>query len=226
MFKDYIKILSQNQLFANISTKKLEGLLTCLNPVIKDYTKSEYIVLRGDTARYLSVVLQGSISLIKESYSGSSSLIGILKQGDIFGEALIFMDKAIYPVSILSIENTKIMYIPKEKIPGQCENTCSHHNILIKNLLEILSKKVLMLNKKVDYLTIKSMRQKLVTYILDEYKKAGNPSFTLPHNRNDLADFLNVSRSSMSRELCRMRDEGMITFDRQRVSIVDLDKLR
>ncbi|HAN09157.1 MAG TPA: transcriptional regulator [Clostridiales bacterium] len=225
MFQEYIKILSQNALFANISTKELENLIACLNPSLKDYSKNEYVALQGDTAKYLSVILQGSISLIKESYSGNSTLIGTLKQGDIFGEALIFMDKAIYPVSILSIEKTKIMYISKEKIPGQCENTCAHHNNLITNLLGILSKKVLMLNKKVDYLTIKSMRQKLITYILDEYKKAGNLSFTLPHNRNDLSNFLNVSRSSMSRELCRMRDEGIIAINRQHMTIIALDKL-
>jgi CRP-like cAMP-binding protein len=84
----------------------------------------------------------------------------------------------------------------------------------------------LLLNQRVEYLTIKSMRGKISNYLLEQYRITGNNHLILPLNRNELADFLNVSRPSMSRELCSMRDEGVIDFHLNAFRIVDIEKLK
>jgi CRP-like cAMP-binding protein len=103
---------------------------------------------------------------------------------------------------------------------------CPWHRTLVTNLLGITSERALMLNKKVEYLTIKSIRGKISTFLLDLYKKTGNNNVMLNMNRNELADFLNVSRPSKSREMCRMRDEGIIDFHLSTIRIKDVEALR
>jgi CRP-like cAMP-binding protein len=93
-------------------------------------------------------------------------------------------------------------------------------------MLGIISEKALMLNRKVEYLAIKSMRAKISTFLLEQYKKTGKTTFMIPLNRNELADFLNVSRPSMSREMCRMKEEGIIDFHRASIRIINPDALK
>ena len=118
------------------------------------------------------------------------------------------------------------MYIHPEKILGVCDKVCFSHKTLISNIVKVISKKAFILNKKVEYLTIKSMRGKLSKYLIEQYKIAGSLTFTISLNREELADFLNVSRPSMSRELCKMRDSGVIDFYKESVRIINLKELQ
>lgn len=226
MLENYYHQLSKTALFKTNKEVEIKSLIECLSPKIKTYEKNEYVAIVDDDVHYLGIVLKGSISLYKESQSGSNMLISILKTGDLFGEALVFLDHSKYPVNILATENTELMLISKERIINQCSNACSFHTNLIRNLLEVLSKKVVLLNKKVDYLSIKNMRAKIATFLIEEYKKTNSTSLLLSMSRNELADFLNVSRPSMSREMGRMRDEGIIRFYKNRVTILNLDSLK
>jgi CRP/FNR family transcriptional regulator, dissimilatory nitrate respiration regulator len=142
------------------------------------------------------------------------------------GEVVAFLDKPSWPATIEAQEACTVAFVYKDKILGQCENVCDWHNTMIRNMLKILSQRAMMLNRKVDYLTIKSMRAKICTFLLQQYKETGAATFMLPMNRNDLADFLNVSRPSMSRELSRMKDEGMIDFHLSSFRILDLEALK
>jgi CRP-like cAMP-binding protein len=116
--------------------------------------------------------------------------------------------------------------LKREKIIGECRNVCPWHRMLIQNMLRIISEKALILNRKVEYLTIGSIREKISKFLLEQFKVTGKTTFTLPMNRKELADFLNVSRPSLSREMSRMRDEGIIDFHMATVKIIDLEKLK
>jgi CRP-like cAMP-binding protein len=113
-----------------------------------------------------------------------------------------------------------------QKILGYCDGKCPWHRQLVLNMLKILSEKALILNKKLEYVSIKSMREKLGTYFLDQYRRNKSLTFMLPLNRNELADFLNVSRPSMSREMSRMKDDGIIDFHMSTVRILDFEALK
>ncbi len=107
-----------------------------------------------------------------------------------------------------------------------CAESCPWHKALISNMLKIVSEKALMLNQKVNYLTIKSLRGRISAFLLDHYKKARQTTLTLPLNRNEMADYLNVSRPALSREMGRMKDEGLIDFYLSTFRILDLDALK
>jgi CRP-like cAMP-binding protein len=143
-----------------------------------------------------------------------------------FGEIVAFAGIKLWPSTVYAERDASILYIQPQKVLGICDKACAPHKILISNILNLISNKAFLLNKKVEYLTIKSIKGKLSKYLMEQYKKAGNLTFSIELNREELADFLNVSRPSMSRELCKIRDEGIIEFYRETIKIIDIAKLQ
>lgn len=226
MSTDLCKKLINFDLFKGISQDLLPKLLKCLNFQSFTYKKNEYIAMENEKSKGIGIVLSGSISIIKETLTGSRIILANFKEGDTFGEIIAFSSMGIFPSTVFVQTDCEIMFIYPEKILGICENICASHKILIKNILCLISNRALLLNKKVEYLTIKSIRSKLCKYLLEQYKKTGTLTFTLPLNRENLADFLNVSRPSMSRELCKLRDEGIIEFYKETIKIKNLEQLK
>lgn len=226
MYEKWVDVLSNTLLFQEIQTKYLSPMLQCIRPKINDYDKQEYIALVGDEFKGVGIILSGTASVIKENAAGNRFIISLLGEGDIFGEMAVFSSLNEWPASVQAQEPVTALFIPGEKIVGNCPNACMGHKQLIMNMLTIISEKALLLNRKVDYLSIKSMRGKVCTYLLEQYKKNDSLIFMLPMNRNELADFLNVSRPSMSREMSRLRDEGVIDFYMSSIKIKDLEALK
>lgn len=226
MYEKYLEILSESTLFHNIERKDLSTLLNCLKPRILLYKKYDYIAKEGDSFDSIGIILKGEATVSKESLSGSRVVLTLLKKGDVFGEMAAFTSEPCWPATVQTQEASEVFFLNKENIIGECNKMCQWHRTMISNFIRIISKRALMLNKKVEYLTIKSMQGKISTYLLEQYKKTGNRNINLSLNRNELADFLNVSRPSMSREMCKMRDEGIIDFHLSAFRILDLEALK
>lgn len=226
MYEKWISILSKTFLFADIQPENLSSMVQCLQPKICHYKKHEYIAIAGDEFEGVGIILSGTASVIKENVAGNRVIISLLDEGDMFGEMAAFSSLSAWPASVQAQEQVTALFIPGEKIVGNCPHACAGHKQLIVNMLAIISEKALQLNKKVDYLSIKSMRGKISTYLLEQYNKTGSLIFMLPMNRNELADFLNVSRPSMSREMSRLRDEGIIDYYMSSIKIKDIEKLK
>ena len=221
----FLPILTQSALFHTIKPEDLRGMLGCLQPKIHAYAKNDYIALEGENLSGIGIMLVGHGIIIKENAAGQRYIMGRLESGDIFGEMVVYAVNSVWPATIQALENCTVMFLSREKIIGECCKTCPWHRSLIENILRIISEKALFLNKKLEYLTIRSMRGKISAYLLDQYKKNKLPMFTLPMKRHELADFLHVSRPSMSREMGKMRDEGVIKFERSTIEILDTEKL-
>lgn len=226
MFDTYHEELSKTDLFCGIEREDLGAMLNCLKPKVCSYNKNDYIVTGGDAYESLGIVLRGKATVSKDNAAGNRVVMTILKQGDIFGEIVAFSRQMTWPATVQAQEICEVLFLPREKIVGECERLCAWHRTLIRNFLRIISERAIMLNKKVEYLTIKSMRGKISTYLLEQYKKTGDKNIILPLNRNELSDFLNVSRPSMSREMCKMRDEGVIDFHLTEFKILDIKSLK
>lgn len=226
MLKKMDKELRKSTLFRGINDEELSSLLHCLNPKILSYKKNDYIAITGDKFDSIGILLKGEASIIKENASGNLTIVTILKPGDMFGEVLVFSDQSFWHSTIQALKDCQVMFLKRDKIIGECRNVCSWHRMLIQNMLRIISEKALILNRKVEYLTIGSIREKISKFLLEQFKVTGKTTFTLPMNRKELADFLNVSRPSLSREMSRMRDEGIIDFHMATVKIIDLEKLK
>lgn len=226
MFKKIDKGLSESPLFKDITNNDLSSLLYCLKPKIHMYKRNGYIAIAGDRFDSIGIILQGEATVNKENAAGNRTILTILKPGDMFGEILVFSDQSFWPATIQAHQTCKVLFLSRDKIIGRCKNVCPWHNMLIKNMLRIISEKALLLNRKVEYLTIIGIREKIITFLLEQYKKSGSTIFTLPMNRKELAEFLNVSRPSLSREMCRLRDEGIIDFHMATVKIICPERLK
>lgn len=225
MENKWIDVIEKTDLFKDIDTTDIPHLLKCFNCRITEYKKDEYIAIESDKFTGVGLILQGNVAITKEDFNGNQNIITLLKKGDTFGEVIAFTDNAKWPSSVLAQSDCYIMFFNPERVLGMCNNACVFHKALVKNMLRIISTKAQILNKKVEYLTMKTIRGKLCKYILDHYKKANSLTVRLPLNRNELANFLNVTRPSLSRELCKMRDDGLIDFQKEAVKIIDLELL-
>jgi len=217
-----VNILAASPLFNAIPANELAGMLACLNPKVESFTKGSYIAVEGDEFGGLGILLAGEAAVIKENAAGVRSMMTTLATGHMFGEMVAFSARRFWPASVFAQTDCTAVFLPPGKITGECEKTCVNHTRMINNMLQILSEKALLLNRKVEYLAIRSMRIKIATYLLEQYKRTGKKTFYIPLKRNDLADFLNVSRTALSREMGRMRDAGLIEFYRSAVKINDL----
>jgi CRP-like cAMP-binding protein len=226
MFEKYLEEVSKTSLFQGIERDDIPAMLNCLKPRVCSYNKNDYIVTGGEAYESVGIVLKGAATVSKENAEGNRIVMTLLKQGDIFGEIIAFSSQMTWPATVQAQETCVVLFLPRGKIVGECDRMCSWHRTLIQNFLRVISERAMMLNKKVEYLTIKSMRGKISTYLLEQYSREGDVNITLPLNRNELSDFLNVSRPSMSREMSKMRDEGIIDFHLTAVKIMDIEGLK
>ena len=148
-----------------------------------------------------------------------------LEQSDIFGEALLFSKQPLWPATIKATKATKIMFIPLETFIKTLPDCHQCQTKILSNLLEDLSEKAILLTRKVHYLTLKGMREKIFAYLTDIYKRQHSNTIQLPHNREQMAEVLNVSRTALSRELGRLRDEGLIDITGRTVTIKNIEDI-
>ena len=228
MKKNHIEVLKQCDLFADVVDGDIENVVMCFNPTIKTYKKNEFVKMADDNLTEIGIVLEGVVSITKENLAGHRSVIAMLDQGHMFGEIAVFSGKETWPATVTATKAPcVIMFISAEKLVTNCQNRCVFHTSLIHNMLKILSQSAIRLNKKIEYMSMKSIRTKLSTYILEQSFKNKNANmFIMPLNRNELADFLNVTRPSLSREMAKMKDEGLIDYFRDTMSIVNAEELK
>lgn len=226
MLQKKMEVLLKSALFEGITNDELPLLINCLKPKINSYKKNDFITIAGQKFSSIGIVLNGEVTVNKENAAGNRTMMTILKPGEMFGEIVVFSNHSVWPSTVEAQENCEVLFIDRERITGECKNVCTWHKTLIQNMLSIISERALLLNRKVEYLTITGVREKICTLLLEQYNKTGRTTFTLPMNRKELSEFLDVSRPSLSREICRMRDEGIIDFHLSSFKILDLDKIK
>ena len=174
----------------------------------------------------LGIVIEGVLNLVSWKYSGNRVIVTTLEKDDLFGEALIYATEGNSPYDLVSSGESKVLLIPYKIFSNMCSNNCSYHAQLIKNMLTILSDKIVMLNNKMSILNAETLKGRIAVYLLSLQKKSNTMIFDMPMNRQKLAEFLNVKRPSLSRELSNMQNDNIIEVYRSSVKILDMDKLR
>lgn len=223
--EQYFPILKNCVLFRGIEEKDYNHLLGCLDVQIKHFDEEEYLFFAGDILNHIGIVLSGRAQILKENLAGNKHIIAILDPSDMFAEGIVCTATRMSPVTVQAMEPLKILLIPYERIIKSCGRSCAFHIGLIQNMMVILGEKNVILNYKLDLLTLKGMREKLASYLLKASLEYGSNTFQIPLNRTELAEFLNVSRTSMCRELTRMKDEGLIDLYGRSFKIMDKERL-
>ncbi|MBC3899654.1 cyclic nucleotide-binding domain-containing protein [Acetobacterium malicum] len=206
-----LDVLRKVKLFDGID-ENLEAMLQCLGGEEKTYDRGEIILLTGQPVPAVGVVLSGEVQVIQEDYYGNRSILTELSPSHIFGEAFASAGIKESPVTVLAKTNTTVMFLGIERTINTCPNSCIFHNHLIENLLKILARKNILLSNKNQLLSRRTIQDKVLSYLSLQAEKKGNLAFEIPFTRNELADFLCVDRSALSRVLSKLQKEGTIEY--------------
>lgn len=226
MYSKWLNSLTKVKLFEDLDKDELITMLMCISPSVSSYKKKEYITNTGEDFTGIGIIVEGKVIVTKENAAGDRIIMAKLEEGDLFGEMIAFSNHDKWPATVIAETTCTVLFLSPDKIIGNCPNMCPGHKFLIQNMLTLVSQKALGLNRKMEYLAIKSIRGKISTYLLEQHKKHGEQTFMIPLKRNELAEFLNVSRPSLSREMIKMKDEGVIDFYRSSFKILDLKMLK
>lgn len=206
-------------LFSGIPDIELKSLLSCLNTRASTYSKNQVMTVTGTHLHGIGILTSGEAIITKENAAGDRSVVDVIGRGEVFGEIAAFSGEPVWPATVIAQEQSTAVFIEVWRITRTCDNACPGHRQLIDNALGIVAHKARILSRKLEYMSIKSLRAKVATFILEQAQKSGRSTFIMPLNRNELADFFSVSRPSLSREMGRMRDEGLIDYHRSAVVI-------
>jgi CRP-like cAMP-binding protein len=212
--RKYLPIIKMCELFDGIDDNILADVLTCLNAEVKSFRKGDTVCRAGEFTNSAGVVLTGRIYLESNDFLGNKSIVTEFTPGRCFGESYAFAKNMTMPFNIVAKENSDILVFDMRRLAAPCVKDCMNHRLLTDNLLCSMAAKHCELNNKITHLSRRTTREKLISYLSEQANLQKTIIFTIPFNRQQLADFLSVDRSAMSNELCKMRDEGMIVFDK------------
>lgn len=206
----YLKVLKKCPLFFDIEDGYLTKMLVCLGARIETFDKKYTIFAEGTPAKYIGVVLSGSVQIIQIDYYGNRSILSELNEGEVFAEAFACAESKSLPVSVIANETCEVMLIDCNHILHTCSNNCGFHQQLIFNLMKDLATKTILFHQRIEITSKRLTREKLMTYLIQQAKKAGSNGFDIPFDRQELADYLEVDRSGLSAEISKLKKEGMI----------------
>ncbi|MCI8669477.1 MAG: Crp/Fnr family transcriptional regulator [Lachnospiraceae bacterium] len=198
-------------LFDGMSWEEQKALLTCLDVRNKVYEKDEILMADEMKKGIIGIVVSGSITIYNEDFWGNRNIIARCRKGDMFGEAFAGAGEVL-EMDICTSEKTEIMYIKFENIIQPCEKYCEHHKVLVANLLKIISTKNIYLTRKIKHLSKRSTREKILSFLSEQAKLNQKNEFAIDFNRQELADYLSVDRSAMSRELSKLKAEHILDY--------------
>lgn len=207
-------------LFQGFKEEEVQGMLSCLSARTAHYKKGEFIFYMGDFISSVGMVLQGSVQVIREDAWGNCQILAKMGEGQLFGESYACSGKEPLMVSVVALQESKILFLDVRKMLTVCSSACQFHSRLIQNLLSVMAGRNLILTAKIDHISQKTIREKVMSYLSWQSKKIGSKSVEIPFNRQQLADYLAVDRSALSAELSKMRKEGMIEYERNYFNLI------
>ncbi len=216
----YLHILTRCELFTGIDPGDIPGMLDCLGAVLRSVGKNGYIMSEGDSAEYVGILLSGSARIEKQDFYGNRSIVTDIIPGELFAESFACAGVNTMPVSVVANAEAEYMLIHCQRITVGCSNACCFHSRLIYNLLGVVARRNLEMHRKQEIVSQKTTREKLMTYLLAQAKTAGSKDFTIPFDRQALADYLGVERSAMSTELGKLKKDGVIDFQRSHFTLL------
>lgn len=209
----FYPVLKTTPLFNQFEDDELSHMLSCLRANLIDYKKEETVLLQGNTIFGAGIIVNGSVFSQRENIDGNKIILSSYNTGDMFGEELLLSGITVVPFSLIANELTSIIYIDCSEISKFCKLSCVHHSKLVINLTQMLSAKIIQMDRKMDIVQKRTIREKLMAYFNYMAEQEGSAAFEIPFSRQGLADYIGVNRSAVSRELWKMQKDGIISFN-------------
>ena len=205
-------VLAQTALFHGIEQKNYEALFDCLNARILPFKKGEMIFASGLPARSVGILLDGAAQAVRDDIAGNRYILAAIEPSDVFGESYAAAETESLPIAVIAMRDSKALLLPYARVTRGCSNACGFHAKLVENFLGILAQKNIQLNQKLEHLSKRTTREKLMSYLMEQAQRQGGRYFRVPFNRQELADYLMVDRSALSSELSKLRAEGILEY--------------
>ena len=213
--------LEKSPLFRDISYAEYVSMLSCFQAVQRSFRPDELIYdLSGSGRDAVGIVERGTAALIRIDEEGVSTVMEELGTGGVFGRSLAFAGSGEDSLEVVCRTPCDVLFIDYPHILKRCERACAHHSMLVQNMLQLISEKAQALSRRVDVLSRRSIREKLLCYFRQLSEKEGSKTFTLPFSLSTLADYIATDRSAMMRELKHLREEGVIRSDGRQISLL------
>lgn len=222
LMEEYLSILEKCALFSGIRISDLSTLLNCLGAKIVNFEKKETILTEGEPAHSIGILLSGSAQMIQIDYFGNRSLVASVEPSDLFGESFACANAPAFPNDVVAKEKTCVMFLDCKKITQACCNACQFHQQIIYNLMKVIAEKNILLHQKIEITSKRSTREKLLAYLMIQAKKHQSNHFTIPFDRQELADYLLVDRSGLSAEISKLRKEGVFLCRKNEFTLLEL----
>lgn len=211
--KKYLEVLKNCKLFESIEDENILAMLKCLGAEVQSYSKNQNIFTEGETASHMGIMLSGTAQIVRVDFYGNRSIVTTIEPPQLFGESFACTETESVPVNVVAENDCEVMLLDSRKILQPCCNACEFHSQIIFNLMKSIAAKNLLLNQKIEIISKRTTREKLITYLMIQAKRHGS-SFTISYDRQELADFLEVDRSGLSAEISKLRKENVIECKR------------
>lgn len=204
----------QTRLFDGIRDEDKKPMLSCIGYHVSSFSKGEVIAFEGDNLKHIGIILSGCVDMVKEDLWGSKTMLLRLGKNELFGETFACGDDSMSTVTFLVSSEAKILFLPFNRVMHSCTMACEFHHRLIENMVRIIANKNKDLLQRLEVVSKRSIREKLLAYLSLQAQARQSHYFEIPLGRLELAEYLCVDRSAMTRELAKMKAEGLIDYDR------------
>jgi len=218
--ENYINLLKTIPLFEQIEEKEIRELLNCFSAGVVTYKAGETVFMAGEKPQNIGIVISGSVQVIYYDFYGNRTIIATNTRGQLFAESYVCASVDSLPVSVVAAENTEILFLDFNKVIFVCSRSCAFHSRLIFNMLKITANKNILLNQKLQIITKRTIREKILAYLSMQAARKKSKSFFIPFNRQELADFLSVDRSALSNELGKLQKDNIIKFKKNHFTLL------
>lgn len=217
--KKYISILKGTKLFSGVGEEDIEAMLGCLQANHRSFKKGDYILREGERIDRIMILAKGKLLVQQDDFWGNRSIVQMIRPGEMFGEAYVSPESGVLINDVVAEAESEVLFFDVKRILTVCPSACRFHATVIQNLFYAISEKNRKLVQKIGHMSKRTTRAKLLSYLSEEAKRQNSTNIMIPFNRQQLADFLSVDRSAMSNELCKMRDEGLLAFEKNEFTL-------
>lgn len=204
--------IAYTKLFDGVEENEAKVMLGCLAAEERSFSKDSIIYHTGQIIQRMGLLLKGGVNIVRADIWGNESIIGHIKPGEVFAETYACSQGTPMMVDVVTTADTTVLFLDVMKVVKTCASSCTHHDRLIYNFLMIMAHKNLYLTQKINHITPKSIRERLLSYLSAEAVLQSARDIKIPFNRQQLADYLSVDRSALSNELSKMRRDGLLDY--------------
>jgi len=213
-----LKTISGTTLFSDIPENKIDDLIKVMKGTEMSYRKGELILMAGNPVTSVGIMLSGNAQIMRENAEGNRLILSELARGDLFGEAYAAAEIPEIPIAVMASTECRVLWIPFDRFIRR-QNDNEYQDTLIRSMMRLIGTKNVWMNEKMRLLSCRTTKEKLLMYLMDYAERIGKTTFKIPFSRQELADYLSVDRSAMSRELGKLRDEGYVAFYKNEFTI-------